>query len=238
MHKLTGRIALVTGGASGMGAAHTRILAANGATVIVCDINDEAGEAVAAEVGGAYYHLDVTQEDNWARVLDAICARFGNVSILVNNAGKGLVRAVQDTGTAEWNQVMAINVNGPFFGIRAVTPHMKATGGGVIVNVSSTAALTGAAHLAAYTTSKWAVRGLTKAAAQDLAPFNIRVLSLLPALVRTPMSAHLDLNTITASYPIPRAGEPDELAKMLLFMVAEATYSTGSEFIADGGSEI
>ena len=133
---------------------------------------------------------------------------------------------------------MAINVDGPFFGIPAVTPQMQAAGGGVIVNVSSTAALGGAPHLAAYTTSKWALRGLTKAAARDLAPFGIRVLSLHPALVRTPMSAHLDLETITADYPLARAGEPEELARMLLFMVADATYCTGSEFIADGGSEI
>jgi 3alpha(or 20beta)-hydroxysteroid dehydrogenase len=113
---------------------------------------------------------------------------------------------------------------------------MRAAGGGVIVNVSSTAALRGMAFSAAYATSKWAMRGLTKAAALDLAPFGIRVLSLHPALVRTPMSAHLDLAAQTAGYPIQRPGEPEELARMLLFMVADATYSTGCEFIADGGT--
>lgn len=236
MGKLTGRVAVVTGGASGMGAAHARILAEHGAAVAVCDINVELGQPVADEVGGAYYHLDVCSEDDWTRVLDAVAEQFGNVSILVNNAGKGLVGAVQDTGTEEWNQLMAINVNGPFFGIRAVTPQMQVAGGGVIVNVSSTAALRGMASSAAYATSKWAVRGLTKAAALDLAPFGIRVLSLHPALVRTPMSAHLDLARQTAGYPIQRPGEPEELARMLLFMVADATYSTGCEFIADGGS--
>lgn len=131
---------------------------------------------------------------------------------------------------------MAINVTGPFLGIRAVAPQMKAAGGGVIVNVSSTAGLRGMAQQAAYTASKWALRGLTKAAALDLAADHIRVLSLHPALVRTPMSSHLDLDALTATYPISRAGEPEELARMLLFMVTEATYSTGSEFIADGGS--
>lgn len=236
MRKLEGQVALVTGGASGMGAAHARILAENGARVAVCDLQVEAGEAVAAKVGGAFFRLDVTDETNWASVLDAIATRFGNVSILVNNAGKGLVRAVQDTSTAEWKRLMAINVDGPFFGIRGVTPHMKAAGGGVIVNVSSTAGLRGMAASAAYTTSKWALRGLTKAAALDLAPFGIRVLSLHPALVRTPMSAHLDLAEQTAGYPISRAGEPEELAKMLLFMVADATFSSGCEFIADGGT--
>ena len=221
-----------------MGAAHARILAGNGAKVVVCDIDVDAGEALAHEIGGTFHRLDVCDEVQWSQVLNDVARTLGAVTILVNNAGKGHVAKIQDTTTENWNQIMRINVTGPFFGIRAVTPQMEAAGGGVIVNVSSSAALGGMPHLAAYTTSKWAVRGLTKAAAMDLAPFNIRVLSLLPALVRTPMSAHLDLTAQTASYPIPRAGEPDELARMLLFMVADATYSTGSEFIADGGSEI
>jgi 3alpha(or 20beta)-hydroxysteroid dehydrogenase len=236
MGKLAGRVAVVTGGASGMGAAHARILAENGATVVVCDIDVERGEALASEIGGAFYRLDVCDEEEWTQVLDAVLARHGPVTILVNNAGKGHVAAVQDTATQDWNRLMAINVSGPFFGIRAVTPQMGAAGGGVIVNVSSTSGLRGMGHLAAYTTSKWAVRGLTKAAAIDLAPLGIRVLSLHPALVRTPMSSHLDLTAQTASYPISRPGEPEEVARMLLFMVADATFSTGSEFVADGGS--
>ncbi len=236
MGKLSGRTAVVTGGASGMGAAGSRILAEHGATTAICDINVDQGEALASEIGAAFYRLDVCDEMEWSQVLDAIAARYGPVTILVNSAGKGLVAALQDTATDDWNRIMAINVTGPFFGMRAVAPQMKAAGGGVIVNVSSSAALRGMAQVAAYTTSKWALRGLTKAAAMDLAADNIRVLSLHPALVRTPMSSHLDLTAQTAGYPIPRAGEPDELARMLLFMVADATFSTGSEFIADGGS--
>ena len=236
MGQLTGRVAVVTGGASGMGAAHSRILAEHGATVAVCDINVTQGEALANEIGGAFYELDVCDERQWSRVLEEIVARHGPVTILVNNAGKALVAAVQDTSTEDWNRILAINVTGPFFGIRAVTPQMRATGGGVIVNVSSTAALRGMAQQAAYATSKWAVRGLTKAAAMDLAADGIRVLSLHPALIRTPMSEHLDLSAATAGYPIPRVGEADEVARMLLFMVADATFSTGSEFVADGGS--
>jgi 3alpha(or 20beta)-hydroxysteroid dehydrogenase len=236
MGKLAGRVALVTGAASGMGAAHARILAEQGATVAVCDIKVTQGEALAAEIGGAFYKLDVCAEAEWSNLLDAIAARHGPVTILVNNAGKGLVAKVQDTATDDWNRIMAINVTGPFLGIRAVAPQMRRAGGGVIVNVSSTASLRGMSSGAAYAASKWALRGLTKAAAMDLAADNIRVLSLHPALVRTPMSSHLDLAAQTAAYPIPRAGEPEELAKMLLFMVADATFSTGSEFIADGGS--
>jgi len=236
MGQLTGRIALVTGGASGMGAAHSRILAEHGATVAVCDINVELGQALAAEIGGVFHELNVCDERQWSHTLDSITAEHGPVTILVNNAGKGLVAPVQDTTSEDWNRIMAINVTGPFLGIRTVTPHMRAAGGGVIVNVCSTAALRGMAQQAAYSSSKWAVRGLTKAAAMDLAADNIRVLSLHPALIRTPMSQHLDLDALCASYPIPRVGEPDEVARMLLFMVADATFSTGSEFIVDGGS--
>jgi len=236
MGRLDGQVALVTGAASGMGAAHARILAAEGAQVALCDLCDDDGLALAAEIGGRYWRLDVTDETAWAAVLAEVAAALGPVRILVNNAGKGLVAPVQATSTEDYRRVMAVNVDGPFFGIRAVAPQMQQAGGGVIVNVSSTGGLTGMAATAAYQASKWAVRGLTKAAAADLAPFGIRVLSLHPALVRTPMSAHLDLAAQTAHYPLRRAGEVEELAKMLLFMVAEATYSTGCEFIADGGS--
>jgi 3alpha(or 20beta)-hydroxysteroid dehydrogenase len=238
MGKLNGRVALVTGGASGMGAEHARVLAAEGAALAVCDINAAQGEALAKETGGAFYELDVTSEAAWAQVLSSVASRLGPVTILVNNAGVSGLQAVQDTTTEEWNRIMATNVNGAFFGIRAVAPQMTAAGGGVIVNVSSTGGINGMSGMAAYTTSKWAVRGLTKAAALDLAGANIRVLSLHPALVRTSMSSKLDLAACTAHYPMRRAGEPEELARMLLFMVADATFSTGCEFIADGGSAI
>lgn len=235
MGKLDGRVALVTGGARGMGAAHARALAAEGAAVAVCDVLDDEGPALAAAIGGAYHHLDVTDEQAWSRVASAVQAALGPVTVLVNNAGISTLGAVQDTSLPDWDSVMAVNVTGPFLGTRAVAPQMIAAGDGVIVNVSSAAALDGTAGMAAYTTSKWAVRGLTKASALDLAPHGIRVLSLHPALVRTPMASRIDIAAATANYPIPRPGEPEELARMMLFMVTEATFSTGCEFIADGG---
>jgi len=238
MGKLDGRVALVTGGAAGMGAAHARLLAAEGASVAVCDIDVAQGEALAAAIGGAFFRLDVGREEDWSTVVAAIASRLGAISILVNNAGVCWLSPVQDTTTDEWTRTMTVNATGAFFGIRAVTPQMIAAGGGVIVNVSSTGGLAGMPGMAAYTASKWAVRGLTKAAALDLAPHGVRVLSLHPALVRTPMSSAVDLPAATAHYPIPRPGEPEEIARMLLFMVADATFSTGSEFVADGGSAI
>lgn len=235
MGKLDGRVAMVTGGAKGMGEAHCRALAAEGARLAVCDVDEDAGRALAAEIGGAFFRLDVTSEAEWEAVLAAVAEQLGPVTVLVNNAGVCLLNQVQDTPTAEWQLHMRINLDGSFFGIRGVAPYMQQAAGGVIVNVSSAGGMTGAGHMAAYTASKWAVRGLTKAAAIDLAPANIRVLSLHPALVRTPMSAEVDLPLATAGYPMKRAGEPEELARMLVFMVADATYSTGCEFVADGG---
>jgi 3alpha(or 20beta)-hydroxysteroid dehydrogenase len=235
MGKLDGRVALVTGAARGMGAAHAQLLAAEGASVAVCDVLGDDGAAVAQSIGGAYHELNVAREHDWARVVSAVTADVGPVTILVNNAGIGLRGAVQETSTEDWDRVMAVNVTGVFFGIRAVAPVMKAAGGGVIVNVSSDAALAPGPNIGAYAASKWAVRGLTKAAALDLAPDNIRVVSLHPGLVRTPMSARVDVDAFAAGLPIPRPGEPEELAKMMLFIVADATYSTGCEFVADGG---
>jgi 3alpha(or 20beta)-hydroxysteroid dehydrogenase len=238
MGKLDGRVALVTGAARGMGAAHARLLAAEGASVAVCDILADHGTTVAESIGGAYYRLDVTDERDWERVVSGVGSELGPVTILINNAGIGSRNPVQETTTEQWNAVMAVNVTGVFFGIRTVAPVMKAAGGGVIVNVSSDAAFTGTPHIAAYVTSKWAVRGLTKASALDLAGDNIRVVSLHPGLVRTPMSAGVDVDAFASGLPMARPGEPEELAKMMLFIVADATYSTGCEFVADGGHTV
>ena len=235
MGKLEGRVAVVTGGAQGMGEAHCRLLAFEGAEVVVCDVRNEEGTAVADSIGGVYHRLDVADEAGWDRVVGSVAADLGPITILINNAGVGVHRMVQETTTEEWERVMSINVTGPFFGIRAVAPGMKAAGGGVIVNVSSSAAFLPSSHIGVYATSKWAVRGLTKAAALDLAPDGIRVCSLHPGMVRTPMNAKVDVDSLARSIPISRVGDSDELAKMMLFIVADATYSTGVEFIADGG---
>lgn len=235
MGKVDDRVALVTGAAGGMGAAHARVLASEGAKVVVCDLNERDGAAVAASIGGSFRRLDVGNAEEWEALVGTVRAELGPITILINNAGIGAAVPVHETPVADWMHIMNVNVNGAFFGIRAVTSDMAAAGGGVIVNVSSNAGLVAAAHMAAYTTSKWAVRGLTRASALDLAPFNIRVCSLHPGIVRTPMTGDIDLGHFTAKQSIPRPGEPEELAKMMLFIVADATYSTGCEFIADGG---
>ena len=236
--RVDGRVALVSGSARGMGAAHAELLAKEGAKVAVSDVRDELGAEVAERIGGTYYHLDVTQEQDWADVVARIGEELGPITVLVNNAGIVATNPLVETPTEEWQRVLLTNATGVFFGMRAVAKQMAAAGGGAIVNISSQAGLRGAIGLGAYTASKFAVTGITEVAALELARSNIRVASIHPALVRTPMSEGIDIALSTGMLPIPRAGEPEEVARMMLFFVTEATYSTGTKLTPDGGSLI
>src|SRR5690606_22556286 len=182
MGRLESKVAVITGAARGQGEAEARLFVAEGARVLLADIRDEEGEAVAAELGGAaaYVHLDVTDEDQWAAAIAHAEERFGPVSVLVNNAGILHFKAIDQTDREDFDRVVRVNVHGVFLGIRAVTPSMVRAGGGSIVNISSTAGLQGLPYLGAYVASKWAVRGLTKTAAMDLGPKGIRVNSVHP----------------------------------------------------------
>jgi 3alpha(or 20beta)-hydroxysteroid dehydrogenase len=237
MGKLDGRVALITGGARGIGAAHARLMAAEGAKVVVADVLDDEGSALAGEVGGVYHSLDVTDENAWASVVSSVHAEQGAISILVNNAGVVGFSPIASASTEEWNRVIAINLTGTFFGMRAVVESMTSAGGGVIINISSTAGLQGYSNLSAYVASKWGVRGLTKSAALDLGTHGIRVVSVHPGPIRTPMTQGFG-DEMTQAQAIPRFGEPDEVAKLSLFLAADATYSTGTEFVVDGGATV
>lgn len=228
---------IITGGARGIGASAARLLAEGGARVLVADVLDEQGMALAAELGSqvAYRRLDVTQEDDWEAAIASAEAEFGSVNALFNNAGILGFGSVPNCTPDEFRRIVDVNLTGVFLGIRAAAPALKRAGGGVIVNTSSTAGLQGYGGLAAYVSSKWGVRGLTKAAALDLAPDLIRVVSLHPGPIRTPMVADLS-DEVAAAQPIPRFGEPSEVARMVRFLLTEATYSTGSEFVIDGGA--
>jgi 3alpha(or 20beta)-hydroxysteroid dehydrogenase len=228
---------IITGGARGIGAGTARLLAAEGAKVMVTDVLRDEGEQLAEELGeGALFRaLDVADEGSWMSAVSAAEAVWGSVNALFNNAGILGFGGVTDCTPDEFRRILDINLTGVFLGVHAAAPALKRAGGGVIVNNSSTAGLQGYGGLAAYVASKWGVRGLTKAAALDLAPDGIRVVSLHPGPIRTPMTAEMSDET-AAAQPIARFGEVDEVARMVRFLLTEATYSTGSEFIVDGGA--
>ncbi|RZL84233.1 MAG: SDR family oxidoreductase [Rhodococcus sp. (in: high G+C Gram-positive bacteria)] len=237
MGRVEGRTAIVTGGARGMGAAHARKLASEGARVVVADVLAEEGKALAHELGDAvvFAELDVRDPEQWAATVETARTHGGEVSILVNNAGILRRTPLADTTVEDWNLVLDINLTGAFLGIQAVAPSMRAAGGGAIINVSSMGGLMAIHPSWAYTASKWALRGLTKVAALDLGSDGIRVNSIHPGFISSPMLDGADEDSLSAGLPLPRVGSPEEVADLVLFLAAEATYSTASEFSIDGG---
>ena len=242
MKRFDHRTVIVTGGARGMGASHARGFVAEGANVVIADVLEQEGRTLADELGdhAIFSRLDVTNEEHWAATVAAAEEAFGPVSVLVNNAGIVRFGPIAETEPAVWRQVIDINLTGTYLGIRAVVSSMRKAGGGAIVNISSGAGMTGSFGVGAYVASKWGVRGMTKTAAMELARDNIRVNSIHPGNVRTPMVAGLDAAEVGAGavrdLAIPRIAEPEEITQLVLFVASDAaSFSTGSEFIADGG---
>lgn len=243
MSNLNGKVALITGAARGQGAAEARLFAQRGAKVMLCDILDDEGQAVAAEIGAnaAYLRLDVTSEASWQAAVKATVSKFGKLNVLVNNAGIVKVTALADCPLEEYMQVIQVNQVGVFLGMKTVAPAMKQAGGGSIVNISSIDGLIGMTGGTAYCASKFAVRGMTKVAALELGKDGIRVNSIHPGGILTPMitGAGLDAQTageIFGRVPLQRIGQPEEIATLAAYLASDdASYSTGSEFIADGG---
>jgi 3alpha(or 20beta)-hydroxysteroid dehydrogenase len=248
MGRLDGKVALVSGAARGMGQAEARLFAAEGAKVAVCDVRDDEGKAVAESIGSAalFVHLDVTSEDEWATAVAATQNAFGKLDVLVNNAGIAENAPLAEMTLESYERVIAVNQTGVFLGMKAVIEPMTAAGGGSILNISSIDGLVGMNNIISYVASKWAVRGMTKTAAMELAPRGIRVNSIHPGFIHTWLAvedeshlsevhSHLDAHTAKLA-PMGRAGEPEEIAKLALFLASdESSYSTGSEFVADGG---
>ena len=247
MPRLQGKVALISGGARGQGACEGRLFAQEGAKVVLTDILDEEGEAVAVEIrqqGGdaIYVRLDVTQEQQWQDVIQATVDRYGKLDILVNNAGIFPMVRVEDTSVELWEQVMDINVTGVFLGTKHAIPAMRAAGGGSIINISSVAGLVGGFRAAAYSASKGAVRILTKGTAVQYAADGIRANSVHPGIIVTQMTEEL-LSDESAreqrltGTPIGRFGTVDDVAYGVLFLASdESSYVTGSELVIDGGS--
>ncbi|WP_216893944.1 glucose 1-dehydrogenase [Nocardia alni] len=236
MGRVDGKVALISGGSRGMGAAHAELLVAEGAKVVIGDILDDQGKALAASLGDAarYVHLDVTDPEQWESAVAEATSSFGKLNVLVNNAGIVNGGPLQKFDIDKWRQIIDVNLTGTFLGMRAVIDSMIAAGGGSIINVSSIEGLRGAPWAHGYVASKWGVRGLAKSAALELAPHNIRVNSLHPGLIRTPMTEGIPDDLVTI--PLGRPAQPSEVATFILFLASdESSYATGSEFVVDGG---
>ena len=244
--RLTGKIALITGAARGQGAVEARLFAKEGASVVLTDIRDDEGEKVAAEInelGGKAHYMrhDVIEEREWVVAVARTVELFGGLHVLINNAGIFVTTVIEHTTVEEWDRIMDINARGVFLGIKHAIPAMRESGGGSIVNISSTAGLVGNPREGAYTASKGAVRLMTKSAAIQAAKDGIRVNSVHPGFIDTEMVAFISqdpesMAEIMPKIPLGRSGTSDDIAKGALFLASdEASYVTGTELVIDGG---
>ena len=245
--RLENKVALISGGARGMGAVEAKLFAKEGAKVVIADVLEDEGKQTEAEINEAggqclFVRLDVTSEENWLQAVAATVTRFGKVDILVNNAGIFPLGNVEETTVEMWDRVMAINGKGVFLGTKAAIPEMRKAGGGSIINLSSVAGLIGSARAAAYGASKGAVRIFTKATAVQYAKEGIRANSVHPGIIDTPMTAPTILTdessreAAMARTPLGRLGQSMDVAYGVLFLASdESSFMTGSELVIDGG---
>ncbi|MEP7349594.1 MAG: glucose 1-dehydrogenase [Sphingorhabdus sp.] len=243
MGRVAGKVVMITGAARGQGAAHARLLASEGARVVVCDIKDDEGQALATELGSdaTYLSLDVGSDVSWQSAIAAVREQHGRLDALVNNAGIAIMAGLTETETTLFERTVRVNQLGTFLGIKFGAEMMMQTGSGSIVNISSMAGLKANPLFMAYTATKWAVRGLSKAAALELAPSNIRVNTVFPGIIDTPMLTEavpgLDVAEFGSTQtPLGRVGIPGDVASAVLFLVSdESSFITGAEISVDGG---
>jgi len=238
MGKLDGRVALVTGGARGQGAAEARLFASEGAVVYVTDVLADEGAKTAADIGGTFIAHDVTSPEQWRAVVDQVVRDRGRLDVLVNNAGVLLWATMTQTSLDDWNRLVAINQTGVFLGMQAVAAQMISQRSGSIINISSIGGLRGSGVCFAYGATKLAVRGMTKGAAQELGPHGVRVNSIHPGIIDTPMmsNGHFSLDDLARNVPLGRYAQPEEVAKLALWLASDdSAYASGAEFVLDGG---
>lgn len=241
--RLDGKVAIITGGARGQGEAEARLFVSEGAKVVIADVLEEAGQAVAESLGDAarFERLDVTDESNWKQVVASASEHFGTLTTLINNAGIVHFSAFEETSLDDYLRVIHVNQVGTFLGMKTAVPSLVEAGGGAIVNVASIEGTRGSNGLVAYGSSKWAIRGLSKIGSVEFARRGIRVNTLLPGAVATPMAAPppgtvVDRGSLLAGRPVQRPGTTEEMARSVLFLASdESSYITGAELVVDGG---
>ncbi|OBC00042.1 3-alpha-hydroxysteroid dehydrogenase [Mycobacterium sp. 852013-50091_SCH5140682] len=239
---LADKVAIITGAAQGQGAAEARLFADLGARVVLTDVLDDKGTQVAASIGAAarFLHHDVSDESGWAAAVDTAVSEFGRLDVLVNNAAICKVVPLTEQTADGFDQMLRVNLIGAFLGIKAVVEPMKAAGGGSIVNISSQAGMQGLAGYTAYGASKWGLRGMSKVAAIELGPLGIRVNTVYPGMIDTPMIAHLGVERGPGGHPgapLTRVGTPEEVAEVVAFLASDASsYITGADLTVDGGA--
>lgn len=235
MGRLDGKIALITGGARGQGAAEAARFVLEGASVYITDVLVDEGQAAARRLGGSFLQHDVTSEADWIAVVEAVIEAEGRIDILVNNAGIFEIARALDTSLDQWNRMIAVNQTGVFLGIRECGRIMKQQGSGSIINISSVAGLGGVGIAHAYSASKWAVRGMTKSAALELSRSGVRVNSVHPGIIDTDMMRESGVQNPADGIPMGRTGTADEVANVVLFLASdESSYCSGQEFVVDG----
>lgn len=242
MGRLQGKVIVITGGARGQGATEGRLFAGQGAEVVLTDVLVDAGQETAQRIGADFYEHDVSEEGAWENVVHRTVAKHGRIDGLVNNAGIFIGKRMVDTSVDEFERIMRINTRGVFLGMKAVEATMRAQGAGSIINISSVAGMVAASGAFAYGASKWAVRGMTKTAAIELARFGIRVNSIHPGLIQTDMLDDVmnddeqRRDRMKQLVPLGSIAEPEDIANMALFLASdESRYATGTEFVVDGG---
>jgi 3alpha(or 20beta)-hydroxysteroid dehydrogenase len=242
MSRLEGKVALITGGARGQGAAEAKLFSTEGARVVLTDVLDSDGAATANDCGGTYLHHDVTNEQRWDEVVAEVLRAHGQLDVLVNNAGIYKGGMTVNTTLDDYMRVIMVNQVGVFLGMRAAAKAMMERGSGAIVNISSIAGMENSAGAIAYGASKWAVRGMTKSAAKELGRYGIRVNSIHPGIIDTPMLHEIPVfesgqaERFTKRVPLGRMADPMEVAKLALYLSSDdSSYSSGAEFIVDGG---
>lgn len=238
--RLAGKVVLITGGAMGMGAAHARTCVSQGAEVVIADIADEQGQALAKELGDAahYVHLDVTQEDQWEQAVAATLQRFGKMNVLINNAGILTFGPLASLSLEKWNRTLAINLTSQFLGMKASLQALAQSAPASIINISSSAGMTAHPHLLAYCASKWGVRGLTRSVALELADRKVRVNSVHPGAVATALTQalHKVQESDFEGSSLKRYARPEEISNLIVYLASdESLFTNGAEFVIDGG---